>query len=119
MVDKWINVIRYGALGLLFLLIYMLVLRPIKRQIVTTFQELPKQLGMARAAQEALPTGKHNLHAAKTDDTASLEASLSQLGDTPTGSKAGRPVEEEPAGKGQEGAGGGKSIDSELDAAGR
>ena len=48
-VDKWINVIRYGALILLFLLIYMLVLRPIKRQIVTTFQELPKQLGMAKA----------------------------------------------------------------------
>lgn len=87
MVDKWINVIRYGALGLLFLLIYMLVLRPIKRQIVTTFQELPKQLGMARAAQEALPTGKHNLHTAKTDDTASLEASLSQLGDSPMEAK--------------------------------
>ena len=47
--DKWINVIRYGALVLLFLLIYMLVLRPIKRQIVTTFQELPKQLGMAKS----------------------------------------------------------------------
>ena len=54
MVDKWINVIRYGALILLFLLIYMLVLRPIKRQIVTTFQELPKQLGMAKASREAL-----------------------------------------------------------------
>ena len=48
MVDKWINVIRYGALVLLFLLIYMLVLRPIKRQIVTTFRELPRQLGMGK-----------------------------------------------------------------------
>jgi flagellar biosynthesis/type III secretory pathway M-ring protein FliF/YscJ len=65
----------------------MLILRPIKRQIVTTFQELPKQLGMARASQEALPTGKHNLHAAKGDDTASLEASLSQLGDSPMEAK--------------------------------
>ena len=46
-VDKWINVIRYGQLFLLFLLIYVLVLRPIKRQIVTTFQDLPKQLEMA------------------------------------------------------------------------
>ena len=49
LVDKWINVIRYGALVLLFLLIYMLVLRPIKRQIVTTFQELPRQLGMGKS----------------------------------------------------------------------
>jgi flagellar M-ring protein FliF len=30
MVDKWINVIRYGALLMLFLLIYLLVLRPIR-----------------------------------------------------------------------------------------
>lgn len=57
LVDKWINVIRYGALVLLFLLIYMLVLRPIKRQIVTTFQELPKQLGLGKAALVALPGG--------------------------------------------------------------
>jgi flagellar M-ring protein FliF len=86
-VDKWINVIRYGALILLFLLIYMLVLRPIKHQIVTTFQELPKQLGMARISREALPGSAHSVPATKADDTATLEASLSQLGDSPLEAK--------------------------------
>ena len=51
-VDKWINVVRYGALLLLFLLIYMLVLRPIKRQIVTTFEELPETTGNGQNAAE-------------------------------------------------------------------
>jgi flagellar M-ring protein FliF len=86
-VDKWINVIRYGALILLFLLIYMLVLRPIKRQIVTTFHELPKQLGMAKITREALPGAAHSVPTTKVDDTASLEASLSQLGDSPLEAK--------------------------------
>jgi flagellar M-ring protein FliF len=54
-VDKWINVIPYGALLLLFLLIYMLVLRPIKRQIVTTFEALPKQLTTAKAIRGGCP----------------------------------------------------------------
>jgi len=86
-VDKWINVIRYGALILLFLLIYMLVLRPIKHQIVTTFRELPKQLGMAKISREALPGSAHGISAPMADDAAGLEASLSQLGDTPLEAK--------------------------------
>ena len=88
MVDKWINVIRYGALVLLFLLIYMLVLRPIKRQIVATFHELPKQLGMGKAPQEALPgSARRSALPRRVDDTSSLEASLQQLGDSPTETK--------------------------------
>jgi flagellar M-ring protein FliF len=86
-VDKWLNVIRYGALIILFLLIYMLVLRPIKRQIVTTFQELPKQLGMAKTVREALPGSVPGIATIKADDASSLEASLSQLGDSPLESK--------------------------------
>ena len=83
-VDKWINLIRYGALVLLFLLIYMLVLRPIKRQIVTTFRELPRQLGLAEASQEALPGNTPGIPGKKGVDTPSLEASLQQLEDSPT-----------------------------------
>ena len=86
-VDKWINVIRYGALLLLFLLIYMLVLRPIKRQIVTAFQELPRQLGMGKASREALPGSASGIPAKKGDDTPNLEASLQQLEDSPTQAK--------------------------------
>jgi flagellar M-ring protein FliF len=83
-VDRWINLIRYGALILLFGLIYMLVLRPIKRQIVVTFQELPKQLGSATAYREALPGAVSGMVGKKNEDRASLEASLQQLEDSPT-----------------------------------
>jgi flagellar M-ring protein FliF len=86
-VDKWINVIRYGALILLFLLIYLLVLRPIKRQIVTTFQELPKQLGVAKVARMALPGSPSGGAAVKSEDASALEASMSQLGDSPMETK--------------------------------
>jgi flagellar M-ring protein FliF len=86
-VDKWINLIRYGALLLLFLLIYMLVLRPIKRQIVTTFRDLPRQLGMAKAAQETSSANSRGVQAPHVDDTAALEASLQQLGDSPLEAK--------------------------------
>ncbi|HXW16245.1 MAG TPA: flagellar M-ring protein FliF C-terminal domain-containing protein, partial [Terriglobia bacterium] len=86
-VDKWINIIRYGALVLLFLVIYMFVLRPIRRQIVITFQELPKQLGRAKSSREALPGGTPGVPATKGEDSATLEASLSQLGDSPTEAK--------------------------------
>jgi flagellar M-ring protein FliF len=86
-VDKWINLIRYGALFLLFLLIYMLVLRPIKRQIVTTFRELPRQLGMGNAPPGTLPGSGPGALVTKHDDTATLEASLQQLGDSPLEAK--------------------------------
>lgn len=57
MVDKWINVVRYGALAALFLLVYALILRPIKRQIVTTLRELPKQIGTSKSGKVALREG--------------------------------------------------------------
>lgn len=37
--EKWILLVRYGLLLLLFLLIYMLVLRPVKNQLMRTFQQ--------------------------------------------------------------------------------
>lgn len=79
MVEKWINVIRYGALFLLFALMYLLVLRPIKRQIVVTFRDFPKQLAMAKSmlGQGAGPGGKNE----------GLEASLQALEESPTEAK--------------------------------
>lgn len=37
----WSSLVRYAALILLFLLAYGLLLRPLKRQLITTFRELP------------------------------------------------------------------------------
>ena len=80
-VQKWINLIRYGALIILFFLVYLLVLRPIKRQIVTTFEELPKQIVAAKDSLSAALNAAPGSAAPKPDDTASIEASLQQLGE--------------------------------------
>jgi flagellar M-ring protein FliF len=76
MVDKWINVIRYAALAALFLLVYGLVLRPIKRQIVTTFRELPQQVGASKRGRAALKEGGAEGVAGKEEEAAGLEDSL-------------------------------------------
>jgi flagellar biosynthesis/type III secretory pathway M-ring protein FliF/YscJ len=86
-VDKWLYLIRYGALILLFLTIYLLVLRPIKRQLVTTFRDMPQQLERAMAPAEALTGGKLHQPPNPAADAATLEASLRQLGDTPLEAK--------------------------------
>ncbi len=39
--SDWSSVVRYAALILLFLLAYALLLRPMKKQLITTFRELP------------------------------------------------------------------------------
>jgi flagellar M-ring protein FliF len=87
-VNRWINVIRYGSLFLLFMLIYLLVLRPIKRQIVSTFQQLPGQLGIGKAHQEDLPASTPGVAVKKKeDDTPQIEAALEKLEESPTEAK--------------------------------
>jgi flagellar M-ring protein FliF len=39
--DDWSSLVRYAAIILLFLLAYALLLRPLKKQLLTTFRELP------------------------------------------------------------------------------
>jgi flagellar M-ring protein FliF len=41
---------RYGALACLFASVYMLLLRPLKKQLLTTFRELPKRLSAGSPA---------------------------------------------------------------------
>jgi flagellar M-ring protein FliF len=42
--NDWSTTVRYGAIILLFLLAYALLLRPLKKQLLTTFRELPAAL---------------------------------------------------------------------------
>lgn len=42
--DDWSSLVRYAAIILLFLLAYALLLRPLKKQLLTTFRELPANL---------------------------------------------------------------------------
>ena len=48
--NPWMGLLRYAGLGILFLLIYALVLRPVKNQVLATLRALP-----ARSKQASLP----------------------------------------------------------------
>jgi len=55
----WSSLVRYGSLLMLFLLAYALLLRPVKKQILATFKQLPARRAAAQkegtAAGVALP----------------------------------------------------------------
>lgn len=48
--NDWSSYVRYAALLVLFLFAYMLLLRPIKKQLLTTFRELPATISANRQA---------------------------------------------------------------------
>ena len=52
--EDWSSLVRYAAIILLFLLAYALLLRPLKKQLLTTFRELPAALS-ARNQPVAVP----------------------------------------------------------------
>jgi flagellar M-ring protein FliF len=54
--NDWSSYVRYAALILLFLLAYLLLLRPMKRQILTTLKELPNRTFAEKPAVTA-PAG--------------------------------------------------------------
>lgn len=60
LVEEWAPVLRYMGVTLLFLLVYLLMLRPIKKQIVAAFRELPGQLTPAarEPAKAVKPAGE-------------------------------------------------------------
>lgn len=52
--EKWSTTIRYGLLLLIFIAVYLLVLRPVQRQFVNTFRLIPAQLSAAGAPAAAI-----------------------------------------------------------------
>ncbi len=48
--EQWAGALRYGGVGLLFLVVYFLVLRPVKKQILHSFRQLPARLSHASQA---------------------------------------------------------------------
>jgi flagellar M-ring protein FliF len=46
----WSSLVRYASLILLFLLAYALLLRPVKKQLITTFKDLPAALAAKKPA---------------------------------------------------------------------
>ncbi len=51
--NDWSSMVRYAALILLFLLAYVLLLRPMKKQLLTTFKELPARLANQKSGAGA------------------------------------------------------------------
>jgi flagellar M-ring protein FliF len=56
--NDWSSIVRYAALLLLFILVYGLLLRPLKKQVLTTLRELPARIAgqksqMAQGAELA------------------------------------------------------------------
>lgn len=54
--NDWSSIVRYAALILLFLLVYALLLRPLKKQLMTTFRELPGRIAGQNLAAGATAT---------------------------------------------------------------
>ena len=50
LLEQWAVVLRYGGVLALFLIVYFLILRPVKKQVITAFRELPAKV--ARGAKE-------------------------------------------------------------------
>lgn len=49
MVLEWSGLLRYAGIVALFLIVYWLVLRPVKKQVLAAFRELPQRLALAGA----------------------------------------------------------------------
>jgi flagellar M-ring protein FliF len=43
-VQQWAGALRYAGIGLLFLVVYSLILRPIKKQALAAFRQVPGRL---------------------------------------------------------------------------
>jgi len=58
LIQEWIGAVRYAGLAVLFLLIYLVVLRPVKRQIVAALAVEQPQLPPGTRQQRALGKGE-------------------------------------------------------------
>jgi len=53
LLQQWAGVVRYAGITLLFLVVYALVLRPVKRQALAAIKQIPAQLAKPLAAAAA------------------------------------------------------------------
>jgi flagellar M-ring protein FliF len=69
MVQPWTQVLRYLAITLLFLVVYALVLRPVKKQALQAFHEIPAQIAKASQPLPAAEAANIELPAANEEGT--------------------------------------------------
>src|SRR5208282_4776534 len=53
LIQTWMGALRYVAITLLFLLVYAMVLRPVKKQAMAAFKQIPARLAQPLAAKAA------------------------------------------------------------------
>jgi len=57
LLEPWLWILRYVALAALFLVVYLLILRPVKKQALTAFRELPGKIAQRGTAQPLSAAG--------------------------------------------------------------
>ena len=57
MLVQWSVLLRYAAVGLLFLIVYFLILNPVKKQVLASFKQLPARPGTKQISQAAAGAG--------------------------------------------------------------
>ncbi len=55
LLEPWAWILRYVALGALFFVVYLLILRPVKKQALEAFRGLPGRVAQANAPPQTLP----------------------------------------------------------------
>lgn len=74
---EWSGLLRYAGVTLLFLLVYLMMLRPIKKQILTAFRELPARLQHAKEGPKPLkPVSEIEIEAPQGAEQGQLAAAL-------------------------------------------
>jgi flagellar M-ring protein FliF len=58
--NRWVGALRYVSLLILFGFVYMFMLRPVKKQMVAAFKELPARLGAGTESPAAMLAGENN-----------------------------------------------------------
>jgi hypothetical protein len=76
-IEPWIGLLRFAGVGLLFLLVYMLVLRPITRRVMATIKA-PTSDNLALPAAGGRAASKTPITAASLESE--LERELSESG---------------------------------------
>ncbi len=97
---NWAWLLRYAALACLFGSVYLLLLRPVKKQVITTLKELParlkKQAALGEQGNDSIPASAGSLQDVLGQAAAANDPSLKKLSALKT--HLAEKVKAEPAG---------------------
>jgi flagellar M-ring protein FliF len=79
MLEPWAWMLRYVALGALFLVVYALILRPVKKLAMTAFRELPGKAGHPNPLAAAAASGIAAAGVSASGVPGALEAAVPPL----------------------------------------